>query len=142
VLDLILFGLDDALALTTHRAHLLQDRAAYEAQCFGDAPNDRIMGAYYDHFVASRDMWVICSRSEAVREQTEDWLFMHGIYYAHLLLRPAADERASADLYLRWLHDGTIPRERVLCAYDSDPAVISMYRAEGIQCFHVLGNDV
>jgi hypothetical protein len=141
VLDLVIFGLDDVLALTAHRAHLQRDHATFEEQCFKDAPNDMVIGAFYDHFTASRDMWIVSPRSDRVREQTEDWLFLHGVYYSHLLMRAIGDDRPAADVALRWLHDGTIPKDRVLCAYDNDPAVISMYRAEGIQCFHVMGND-
>jgi hypothetical protein len=140
--DLVIFDLDDTLAMTAHRAHLLLhapvDWDAYNALCIHDAINEPVAAVFYDHFVASREMWIVSGRSERVREQTEDWLYKHGIYYGKLLLRAPGDERSPADVKLRWLHDGTIPKERVLCVYDNELPVINMYRAEGFNCFHVL----
>lgn len=103
-----------------------------------EAPNEPVIAVFYDHFVSSRDVWIAANRSEAEREQTEDWLYANGVYYGKLLMRPADDTRGVVDLKMRWLHDGTIPRERVLCAYDREAPVADMYRAEGIQCFLVL----
>lgn len=143
--DLVLFDIGGSLASSTHRSHLLSaepiDWDAYHACCANDAPIEEVLAIYYDHFVASRDMWIVSSRSEVVRESTEDWLLAHGVYFNKVLLRPIGDTRAAADVKLRWLHDGTVPRERVLCAYESDPSCVSMYRAEGISCFHVLLGD-
>lgn len=143
--DLVLFDLGGTLASTAHRAHLLSaepiDWDSYHARCVDDSPIEDISAIYCDHFVASRDMWIASSRSERAREDTEAWLLAHGIYFNKVLLRPLGDTRAPEDVKLRWLHDGTIPKERVLCAYESDPACVSMYRAEGIPCFHVLLGD-
>jgi hypothetical protein len=115
MLDLVIFDLDDPSALT-----------------------EPAMAVFYDHFVSSRDMWILSGHSEDAREATEDWLYKQGVYYNRLLMRPAGDVREAADLKLRWLHDGTVPRERILCAYAHELPVINMYRAEGIPCFHVL----
>jgi len=138
MLDLVIFDLDDTLARTAHRSHLLQDSLdAYERASVYDTPNEAVAAVFYDHFTASRDMWIVTARSDVVLEETEDWLFKNGVYYSRLLMRPAGDTRDEIDIKLRWLHDGTIPRERVLCAYDNNPSVIDMYQAEGITCFHV-----
>jgi hypothetical protein len=143
--DLIIFDLDDTLALTAHRTHFLlnnpPDWQAYYAACPQDSVFEPVAAIFYDHFVASRDMWIVSARSDLVREKTEDWLFMHGIYYSHLLMKSSDDIRPNADIKMRWLHDGTIPRERVLCAYDNELPVVNMYRAEGITCFHVLPGE-
>ena len=143
--DLVIFDLDDTLALTEHRAHHLLtdpvDWSAYVADCHKDAPNEVLLAVFYDHFVASRDMWIVTARSDEVREQTEDWLYNNGCYYNRLIMRAAGDERSGADVKLRWLHDGTIPHERVLCAYDNESQVIDLYRALGITCFHVLSGN-
>jgi hypothetical protein len=140
--DLVIFDLDDTLALTAHRAHLLREQPidwdAYTAACVDDAPYEEVISVFCDHFTASRDMWIVSARSDSVRSHTEDWLFKHNIYYNRLLMRPAGDTREAADIKMRWLHDGTIPSERVLCAYDNEMPVVSMYRAEGVTCFHVL----
>jgi len=115
MLDLVIFDLDDIPAMT-----------------------EPVMAVFYDHFCSSRDMWVLVGRSEEAREPTEDWLYKQGVYYNRLIMRPLGDERASAELKLRWLHDGTVPRDRILCAYANELPVVDMYRAEGIPCFHVL----
>jgi hypothetical protein len=140
--DLVIFDLDDTLALTAHRAHLLEcdpiDWRAYETACVDDPVIMPVSAVFYDHFVASRDMWIACARSDAAREATEDWLFANGIYHSRLLLKSSDDMRPSADIKRNWLHDGTIPRDRILCAYDNEQAVVDMYRSEGITCFLVL----
>jgi hypothetical protein len=145
VRDLVIFDLDDTLARTAHRAHLLLadpvDWDAYNALAGEDTPIEEVAAVFYDHFVASRDMWIVTARSEDVRELTEDWLYKHGLYYNKIIMRASGDNRDSVDVKLRWLHDGTIPKERVLCAYDNELAVARMYRDEGIVCFHVLSGD-
>ncbi len=140
--DLVIFDLDDTLANTAHRAHLIPDWSAYLAASVNDTPIAAVAAIFYDHFVASRDMWIVSARGEEVREQTEDWLYQQGIYYNKLLMRAVGDTRDAVDIKLRWLHDGTIPREHVLCAYDNELPVINMYLAEGITCFHVLPGDL
>jgi hypothetical protein len=146
VLDLVIFDLDDTLAWTGHRAYLLSavpvDWDAYNALCVNDRVIDEVAAVFYDHFVASRDMWIVTARSESVRELTEDWLYKHGLYYNKIVMRAMGDNRASVDVKLRWLHDGTIPKDRVLCAYDNELAVAQMYRDEGITCFHVIHKDL
>ena len=37
--------------------------------------------------------------------------------------------------------DGTIPRERVLCAYDDRDKVVAAWRAAGVPCFQVAPGD-
>jgi len=142
MLDLVIFDLEDTLAFTAHRAHFLQhttiDWDAYCAACSKDAPSDRMAAVFYDHFTASKDMWIVSENTEAFREPVEDWLFSNGIYYNRLVMRAAGDVRSALDVKLHWLHDGTIPRERVLCAYDNDLDAIRMYQAEGILGFHAL----
>lgn len=133
--DLVIFDLSGTLTRPVPRP---PDIAAYATAILGDSINAAVAAVFYDHFIASRDMWIVSARMEEVREATEDWLYAQGIYYNRLLMRPAGDTRAGLDIKLRWLHDGTIPRERVLCVYEDDPNVISMYQGEGITCFQVL----
>jgi hypothetical protein len=136
--DLVIFDLSGTLVKPVPRP---SDLEAYAASISTDVINASVAAVFYDHFMASRDMWVVSTRKEEVREPTEDWLYHQGIYYNKLLMRPAGDMRDAIDIKLRWLHDGTIPRERVLCVYEDDPAMIQMYQGEGITCFHVLPGD-
>lgn len=103
-----------------------------------DSPYEPTLAVFYDHFVGSRDMWILSHRSEAEREPIEDLLYRQGVYYNRILMRAAGDERDAVEMKMRWLRDGTLPRERILCAYANDAASFGMYRAEGIPCFHVL----
>lgn len=134
--DLVIFDLSGTLVMPAHRT-CRDDLAAYRDAILKDEANATVAAVFYDHFTASRDLWIVSTRSESVREATEDWLYVQGIYCNKLLLRPPGDTRSPVEVKLRWLHDGTIPRERVLCAYEDDLDVVNMYRAEGIPCFHV-----
>lgn len=143
--DIVIFDLDNTLALTRHRErHLFSnppDLTTYYAECIDDPLIHSVAAIFFDHMTSSRDIWIVSKRSDEVLNQTARWLHEHGLYYGRLLLKPSDDIRSNADIKMRWLHDGTIPRNRVLCAYDADQTVIDMYRAEGITCFHTLAQE-
>jgi hypothetical protein len=135
VQDIVIFDLSGTLSKRTPRPN---DLARYATAIVGDSVSVVMSSVFYDHFKACRDMWIVSARQEEVREATEDWLYVQGIYYNHLLMRAAGDTRPGLDIKRQWLRDGTIPKERVLCAYEDDLDIANMYRAEGITCFHVL----
>ena len=143
--DLVIFDLEGTLSRVDHVRQFAQpepdDWEAYLTAIMREDVDPVLSAVFYDHFTASRDLWIATGRSERAREQTEDWLYLKGLYYNKLLMRAPGDTRYTAEIKLRWLHDGTIPKERVLCVYENDPEVVRMYQTEGITCFHLLRGD-
>lgn len=88
---------------------------------------------------------IVSGRSDEVRAETEAWLFEQvfpgeACTFAPIM-RPAGDYVPDDQLKMRWLADGTIPRERVLCAYDDRDKVVAAWRAAGVPCFQVAPGD-
>lgn len=143
--NIVIFDLDGTLALIDHRRHLVEgkekDWKAFYAACVDDEPNHPVIAAFQSHRAAGHHCMVVSGRSDEVRAETEAWLFEHvyqgeGIAFAPIM-RSEGDFTPDDQLKRSWLNDGTIPRDRVLCAYDDRDKVVAMWRTEGIPCFQV-----
>lgn len=145
--DLVIFDLDGTLALIEHRRPLVEgppgerNWPAFFAACVDDAPNWPVIAAFLAHLAAGHEVLIVSGRSDEVRAQTEEWISKHVLKGCGQgwgpIMRPAGDFTPDDQLKLRWLNDGTIDRERVLCAYDDRDRVVEMWRGQGIACFQV-----
>ncbi len=145
--DTVIFDLDGTLALTEHRQHILDDTSNphrwrdFFAACVHDQPNEPVIAALHAHMAAGHSVMIVSGRSDEVRPQTEAWLFEHvfkgrAVAFAPIMRREG-DYTPDDMLKRQWLGDGTIPHERVLCAYDDRDKVVQMWRNAGIACFQV-----
>lgn len=145
--DTVIFDLDGTLSLTEHRQHILDNQddpnrwQKFFAACVDDEPNLPVIAALNAHRAAGHRVMIVSGRSDEVRAATEAWLFQHvfkteACVFAPIM-RPAGDFTPDDQLKRSWLNDGTIPRERVICAYDDRDKVVAMWRAEGVPCFQV-----
>lgn len=118
---------------------------AFYRACVDDLPNEPVIAAMRAHMAAGHHCMVVSGRSDEVRPETEAWLFRHvfsGMACTFApIMRAAGDFTPDDDLKRQWLNDGTIPRERVLCAYDDRDKVVAMWRSEGVPCFQVAPGD-
>lgn len=117
------------------------DWPAFFRACVDDLPNTPVIAALHAHRAAGHTVMIVSGRSDEVAAETITWLFKH-VYDGELctfapIMRAAGDFTPDDELKRRWLNDGKIPRERVLCAYDDRDKVVAMWRAEGIACFQV-----
>lgn len=147
--DVVIFDLDGTLALIEHRRHLVegkrQDWTAFYAACIDDEPNLPVIATLHAHRAAGHTVMIVSGRSDEVRPQTEAWLFQHVFTdepgMSPPIMRRAGDYTPDDMLKRQWLGDGTIPHERVLCAYDDRDKVVQMWRNAGVACFQVAPGD-
>jgi hypothetical protein len=160
--NVIICDLDGTLADLRHRRHLVErptpeqlasthqgwkpNWPAFHSACVDDTPlSDTI--AVVDALAcdprARRELWIVSGRSEAVRAQTEAWLWRQGvIHWNRLIMRPVGDYTRDDDLKERWLLGGILPRkERILCVFDDRDRVVKMWRRHGLTCHQVAPGD-
>lgn len=141
--DIVVFDLDDTLADTRHRAHLVPhpDMQGYAPNwdrfsraCGRDAP---IMANIALLVALSRDyrIFILSSRGEVALAETAAWLARHNIPYDRLLLRRDNEHQPPEELKRDWITN--IGPSNVLCAFDDNPAVCATIRALGITCHQV-----
>jgi alkanesulfonate monooxygenase SsuD/methylene tetrahydromethanopterin reductase-like flavin-dependent oxidoreductase (luciferase family) len=138
--DVIICDLDGTLALDEHRAekYLRQepkDWDSYFAACGEDEPNHPII-ALLSSMEAGYTVWILSGRSEAVREQTEEWLDKYGIYYDHLVMRPVDDRTQDTELKIKWANERKL-KERTLFVIEDRQRVVDSWRAAGYTCLQV-----
>lgn len=113
--------------------------------CVDDLPNRPVIASLRAHVALGHTVMIVSGRSDEVRAQTEAWLFQHvftGMACTFApIMRPAGDFTPDDVLKRNWLLDGTIPRDRVLCAYDDRDKVVAMWRSMGVPCFQVAPGD-
>lgn len=124
---------------------LKPDWPAFFRACVYDEPNLPVIAALHAHRAAGHHVMIVSGRSDEVRAETEAWLFMH-VFPGEVctfapIMRNAGDYTPDDALKRQWLDDGTIPRDRVLCAYDDRDKVVAMWRAAGVPCFQVAPGD-
>lgn len=117
------------------------DWRAFFAACVDDKPLQTTMDAVHalneKYFV-----WIVSGRSDEVRKETVDWLIKHNLgIWDRLIMRTAGDYTPDDELKRRWLHDGTIPKDRVFCVFEDRDRVVKMWRDEGLTCYQVADGD-
>jgi FMN phosphatase YigB (HAD superfamily) len=139
--DIILFDLDNTLADMDHRLHLINraepDWDTFERACIHDSPIPATIKTTQALTHMGLQVWVWTGRSDLVLHETKQWLAAHQVSYIQLLMRPYGDIRPTSSVKLEWLADSPVPRDRVLCAYDDDPRVVSVLREAGLDVLHV-----
>lgn len=149
--NVVVFDLDGTLALIDHRRHFVTNGRTrwdlfYEA-CDQDEPNIPVIRMLQTLVLAGCQVMIVSARSDQVKDKTIAWLTKYvvkpnmGILLPTLVMRPAKDSTPDDVLKLKWLNDGTIPRDRVLCVFDDRNKVVAMWRTQGISCFQVAPGD-
>lgn len=140
--DIVLFDLDGTLADIKHRLHLIEcdkpDWPSFYRSCVSDTVIEH-MQMIWDLFERDQKykLWIVSGRSDEVRGYTVDWLLHHAFRWDRLIMRPAGDYTKDCDLKLRWLQDGTIPKDRVICVFEDRSQVVNMWREQGLNCLQV-----
>jgi hypothetical protein len=134
-----IFDLDGTLANVAHRLHLLDGTFVgfhrFHAACIDDTLNSKVAEVAKALNQAGNAFWVATGRPIEMEAITRYWFHAYCVVPDRILMRPVGDTRTSAEVKRAWLRDGTIPRERVLCAFDDRD--VAMWRSEGLTCFEV-----
>jgi hypothetical protein len=143
--DVVIFDLDGTLALVEHRHHFIDRRKkdwhGYFAACVDDLPNLPVIAVFNALGLAGFERWIVSGRSDEVRAETEAWLAAFGIFSHRLVMRRAGDRSPDDSLKLKWLLDGTLPRERIAMVFDDRDKVVAMWRRQGLSCLQVAPGD-
>ncbi len=142
----IIVDIDGTIADNSHRTHFLRqspkDWDSYKALVMVDKPIEDNLFVIRS-MVRSGCRAVLCSgRGEEERQDTVDWLSMHGFHWFQgLYMRPAADFRPDyiikAELYEKIKLDGFDPR----IVFDDRNSVVKMWREKGLRVMHVADGD-
>ncbi len=145
---LYIFDLDGTLALTEHRQHYLEDEvkdwAAFYAACFEDTPNKSVIVTMDRLKKSGADIWIFTGRSDEVRAETIQWLYMHTCCFSShaidqmLTMRKEGDFTPDYVLKQRWLENmADADRKRLVAVFEDRGRVVDMWRANGVPCFQV-----
>lgn len=151
---LYIFDLDDTLAITTHRQHIIgggangrdkKNWSAYFEKCEEDSPNEPVIKTLKQLRSSGAEVWIWSGRMNTVRAQTVRWLVAHAGFVgaeldpsALLRMREADDWTADHALKQQWLEE-LMPedRARLVAVFDDRDRVVDMYRRRGVPCFQV-----
>lgn len=139
------FDLDGTIALIDHRRHMVEgakkDWRGFFAACVDDEPNKPVIRIMRDLIRCGYEVIIASGRSDEVRKETMDWLYLKAFrgegHLVRLVMRKAGDYTPDEQLKRSWLDDGTLPRERIAFVFDDRDKVVAMWRAEGLPCFQV-----
>ena len=145
---LYIFDLDGTLADLTHRRHFVdkkvgrKDWDAFHAACVDDAPIWPVIHTMRTLQAAGAECWVVSGRSDAVYDQTVDWVTRHDCAPSRLLMRKAGDYTPDDVLKESWLRSWpSADVARIVAVFDDRDRVVAMWRRHGIQCFQVAPGD-
>ena len=154
---IILCDLDGTLADCSHRLHHIQPKpyqegdgekmvseknwSAFFAASGEDTPVDHMLKLLSAINREQFEVWITSGRSDECRPQTEIWLRTFRVKYDRLIMRKAGDHTDDGILKPSWLSDGTIPKDRVLLAFDDRDRVVKAWRDTGIPCLQVAQGD-
>ena len=83
---------------------------------------------------------IVTARDDKYRPLTERWLKKHGVDYDHIVTRPSGDHRPDYDVKREILRDVS-QHYNVVHAVDDNPAVLRLWKEEGISTTIVPGFD-
>lgn len=135
--NIVLFDIDNTLANMDHRIHYFardeMDWDEFEDQCIYDLPIEPTITMARACKALGKQVWCWSGRTERIRSQTEVWLRNNGVPFDQLLLRTkeVAQSEPTEMTKLRWLQNGPVPEDRVICAFDDDPTVVKVLREKG-----------
>jgi hypothetical protein len=151
----VICDIDGTIANAEHRLHLVKiphpdskgfkpDWDAFFDACVDDKPIDRIIflvSLLYYH--ADHTILFVSGRSDRVRQQTAEWLAIHGLgsVYDYLGMRKHGDHRpddiVKREIYETMKAEMGFKDEQVSFVLDDRDRVVRMWRDMGLTCLQV-----
>jgi predicted kinase len=143
--NIVVCDIDGTVADGTHRQHHLdgetKDWKTYFSLMHDDVPRMEVYNAAMDEGVSEdAELVFVSARPEDYRKETEDWLHKHGMDYMHLIMRPQGNKRPDTEVKQKVL-DKYLKNYNIVKVYDDRPAVIRMWRENGLKVEDV-GNGI
>jgi hypothetical protein len=142
--------IDGTIANLSHRLHFIEKKPAdwdgFFAACMDDEPIHEVIDAV-NLLYADGDNFVlmVTGRSDAIRNQTVEWMNLHGVPCDALYMRKAGDRRpdniVKGELLDQLLADFDITESHISAALEDRDQVVKMYRDRGIRVFQVANGN-
>ncbi len=133
--DAILCDMDGTLA----HAH---GRSMYDWSRVGeDTVDETIAGIVNTHARDLRTILIVSGRSDECREETEMWLYKHGVNCHGLFMRMAGDNRQDAIVKKELYFEHIYQKYNVLFVLDDRQQVVDLWRSLGLTCLQVAEGD-
>ena len=137
----VIFDLDGTLANVEHRKHLVDGTYVGYHRFHCACVDDTLRSGYAEIAKALNregyEFWVVTSRPIEMQAITVYWFRSYMVHPDRIVMRPVGNTQTGAELKRAWLHDGTIPKERVALVFEDKDADVAMWREEGLACFQV-----
>lgn len=145
----VVFDLDDTLADTRHRHHILgsgdysTEQEMWDAffkECDKDLPKLEIIEVLNSMAKSGHEIEIWTGRSDIVREQTETWLSKHlndDLGLIRLRMRKQGDHRRDIDVKSDFMQESQTPD----LVFDDRNSVVRWWRQQGIACCQVKESD-
>lgn len=134
----VIFDLDGTLADAAHRLHHIQNGSRNWDAFFAGCVDDPVIEPIRDlaNLVARQGYKIVLvsGRSDAVREQTKEWLARHAVPYFELHMRPAGDCRQDFVVKSEVLDALLAAGNDIAFVIDDRPSVVAMWRERGLTC--------
>lgn len=138
----VVFDLDGTLACCAHRIHMIEaekpDWDAFYRACVHDSPIMPIVNTMLAFRAAGARVEIWSGRSDLVRAETEHWFRRFGLSVGFMQMRRHGDHQSDVTLKRDWLHACDSKPNLV---FEDRARVVSMWRAEGVQCAQVAPGD-
>lgn len=138
-----LVDIDGTIADLTHRLHFIQQNPAdwdsFFAACPADKPILEVIEVVKSLVHDGNRLFMVTGRSDAVRDETEDWLYDQNIPFCKLFMRKVGDHREDAIVKSELLDDilKTTPQKKIGGVFEDRQQVVDMYRSRGLRVFQV-----
>ena len=129
--ECVLFDLDGTLAL-------MGNRGPFEWHNVHKDDLNLIVYEQIEHHIRKgRKIIIVSGRDSVCRIETQEWLYMHGIIFDELYMRPEDDFRKDTVVKKEIYNTYIKGKYNVICVYDDRLQVINMWYDQGIFTFNV-----
>jgi predicted kinase len=126
---------------------LMGDRSPYpgcdgEDRCGEDSPNRPVIDVVLALYASGHEVIFCSGRTEACREQTEQWLLKHvGVQYVALYMRAIGDQRKDSIVKTELFDQHIRKFWHVVAAIDDRRQVVDAWRSLGLTVLQVADGD-